>query len=114
MKHDLAKSLAIFTATCPTCGPRELRASALHLTVFDHGRNAFYAFFCPGCTDEVRHSADIDTLVLLSQAGVGCTEIHVPDEVLDPARTGPPISPDDVMEFAVALRGTDDFYWVQS
>jgi len=110
-RQELAQTVT-FTVTCPTCGDQDLRASALHLTVFDHGRNSFYSFFCPGCTEEVRHRADIDVLIVLCQAEVACTEIHVPDECLDPARSGPPISSDDVMDFVVALREHDEFYWM--
>lgn len=103
----------LLAAPCHTCGVTRLRPTAFHLTVFDHGDGAFFTFFCPGCTEEIRHDACLDTALALMAAGVATTEVHVPDEVLDPARSGPAISPDDVMEFVLALRAGDDYFWVR-
>lgn len=96
----------IIRAECDRCGPQDLRPTALHLTVFSHGEGHHYAFFCPGCTEEVVHPADLDVCLLLRGAGVAASEVIVPLEVLEhPPASIPPISPDDVMEFVVRLRG---------
>lgn len=98
-------------ADCDQCGTQELRTSAFHLTIFDTGENCYYAFFCPGCTEEVRSPADLETVLALLNVGVSATEVAVPDEVLDPARSGPPITCDDVMDFVIGLRTHDAYYW---
>lgn len=92
-------------AACPDCGPQNLRPSALHLTVYSHGEGHTYAFFCPGCTEEVTRAASEEVLMQLMNAGVSSSEVIVPLEVLEhPPVTAPPISVDDVMEFVVELR----------
>lgn len=112
MQRTLLSTVETITADCPSCGPQCLRVSAYHLTIFDTGENCYYSFFCPGCTEEIRGDADLDLVVILLEAGVTATEVLVPDEVLDPVRHGgPPISPDDVMDFVVGLRNADPHYW---
>lgn len=91
--------------TCPECGPQTLKASGLHLTRYSHGDHHSYAFFCPVCTDEVTRPASAEIVVLLMQAGVHSTQIHVPDEVLEhPPDAVPAITAEDVMEFVTELR----------
>lgn len=102
----------LLEVACPDCGPCELRTTGLHLVVFDHGHGSYAAFFCPGCTEEIRLGVDLEAQLTLVTAGVGVTEVAVPDEMLDPARSGPAISPDDVMEFALALRAGDAYAWL--
>jgi len=90
--------------TCPACGDQRLRPSALHITVYSHGRNV-YRFFCHQCADEVVKPVPQETCELLLEAGVEYNEVHVPAEVLEhPPAHVPPISPDDVLEFILELR----------
>lgn len=95
----------LIIAACPECGRQELRPSALHLTVFSHGEGHTYAFFCPGCTEEITQPASQEIVLLLMRAGVSSSEVEVPLEVLEhPPASVPAISVDDVMEFVVGLR----------
>lgn len=96
---------SIVHMTCPCCGAQELRPSALHVTVFDVDKPHRIAFFCPGCTEEITHLLSAEACqFLIHEMGVGYAYMDVPAEALE-EKTGPPISPDDVLEFALRIRG---------
>ena len=100
------------TVSCPDCAkergtsPFVMQSTGIHLTLFDTGVGAFYTFFCPHCYTEVSKPAD-DSLVGLMLGYVPSTLVHVPDEMGDENRAGPPISSDDVMDFIIELYGSE-------
>jgi len=88
---------------CTTCGPQLLRPSALHVTIV--GADHRVAFFCPRCTEEISKPIDqVASEFLVDRLGVHYEIVDVPAEFLE-VKGGPPISPDDVMDFAMAIRG---------
>ncbi|MCB0914088.1 MAG: hypothetical protein H6525_06770 [Actinobacteria bacterium] len=85
--------------TCPDCGDIDLQPTDLQLSVAPTW--ATYRFRCSECGEMVRKPADTEIVDLLSSAGVPTSVI--PAEVLE-VRSGPVISYDDVLDFALALR----------
>jgi hypothetical protein len=93
-------------ASCPSCGEVELTPADVSLMVCSHAPLSYYAFTCPGCTDEVRKPADDHVVSLLVSGGVPATVWDVPAEALEP-RTGPALTYDDLLDLALKLAGTD-------
>lgn len=98
-------------ATCPMCGDVDLAPSDVRLTVAGSSDGsahetgtgwARYTFTCSGCSDQVAKTADHEVVALLSSAGVQID--HVPAEALEP-RTGPALTYDDLLDFAMQLHG---------
>ena len=93
-------------ASCPSCGEVELTPADVSLMVCSHAPLSYYAFSCPGCLDEVRKPADDHVVSLLVSGGVSATVWEVPAEALEP-RTGPVLTYDDLLDFAIELAGHD-------
>jgi hypothetical protein len=93
-------------ATCPVCGEVELTPEDLQLMVCRQAELSYYAFRCPHCLDEVRKPADEQVVSLLVSGGVRPTPWSVPEEALE-THTGPRITYDDVLDFALALDQAD-------
>lgn len=69
-----------------------------------------YRFRCPTCATAAFHEASPAICALLRQAG--CTEEvwHLPAELTE-RRQGPALTPDDLLDFHLLLRGDD---WPES
>ena len=93
-------------ASCPTCGEVELTPADVALMVCSHAPMSYYSFCCPTCTDEVRKPADDHVVSLLVSGGVPAQVWELPAEVLE-VRTGPAITYDDLLDFALSLHSTD-------
>jgi hypothetical protein len=96
---------ARFSIDCPDCGDVELAADQLWLVVPTLG-DAHYDFFCPSCDALVTHVAGDEAVAFLAPL-VAVEEIEIPAEALEP-KSGPPLTMDDLLDFAVAL-GAQDF-----
>ena len=93
-------------ASCPGCGEIELTTFDVSLMVCSHAPLSYYAFVCPSCHDEVRKPADEHVVSLLVSGGVAAEVWDLPAEVLE-AKTGPRLTYDDLLDFALQL-GTSD------
>jgi len=93
-------------ATCPVCGEVELTPAQVRLMVCSVSERSYYAFDCTGCVDEVRKAADEHVVSLLIAGGVAAIQWRIPAEALE-ARSGAPISYDDVLDFALWMRSGD-------
>jgi hypothetical protein len=93
-------------ASCPTCGEVELTPSDVSLMVCSHAPLSYYAFDCHTCGTEVRKPADDHVVSLLVSGGVPATVWDMPAEVLE-IKTGPVLSYDDLLDFALQLGETD-------
>ncbi len=89
-------------ATCPACGEVELTVEQIRLTICTVLELSFYAFDCINCISEVRKPADKNVVSLLISGGVTATRWQIPAEALE-EKTGPPISYDDLLDFALQL-----------
>jgi len=67
---------------------------------------SYYSFCCPTCTAEVRKPADDHVVSLLVSGGVPAQVWDLPAEVLE-VKTGPVITYDDLLDFALELGSTD-------
>jgi hypothetical protein len=95
-------------ATCPGCGEVNLTPPDIVLRIGSPPITTTYGFTCPGCAEFVEKAADERVIRLLLSGGVLPTLIDVPAEVLEP-RFGPPIAPDDLLEFHQLLQRDDWF-----
>jgi len=93
-------------ASCPTCGEVELTPADLSLMVCSHAPLSYYAFDCASCGDLVRKPADDHVVSLLVSGGVPATVWDLPAEALE-TKTGPALSYDDLLDFALQLGTTD-------
>ncbi|GAA4666210.1 hypothetical protein [Kineococcus glutinatus] len=94
-------------ASCPCCGDVELTPKQVRLVVCTVKSRSFYAFDCPTCKDEVRKAAGEDVVALLVSGGVKVERWIIPGEALED-KTGPAISWDDVLDFALVLDSVED------
>ena len=93
-------------ASCPTCGEVELTPADVSLRVCSLPSLSYYAFDCPTCRAEVRKPADDHVVSLLVSGGVPATVWQLPAEAME-AKTGPRLSYDDLLDFALHLGTTD-------
>jgi hypothetical protein len=93
-------------ASCPTCGEVELTPADVSLMVCNHAPLSYYAFACGTCGEEVRKPADDHVVSLLVSGGVPAQVWDLPAEVLE-IKTGPALSYDDLLDFALQLGQTD-------
>ncbi len=72
-----------------------------------------YAFQCPRCNIRTTKDATERIVELLRSAGVETTEWRDPVELLEP-HSGPPISPNDLLDFHTLLEGQHWFEDLQT
>ncbi len=102
-------------ATCPRCGDVDLVPADVHVTVARELGWSTYTFTCVGCSDEVCKTADADVVQLLSGAGVRVDNLDIPIEYLESRvleRTCPPLTSDDLLDFALWLESAEDVVMV--
>lgn len=95
--------MSIIKATCVMCGEIELSPAEIRLVVCTRPQLSFYSFNCGKCQNEVRNSATSQIITLLSGGGVAIETWVIPAEALE-EHPGPPISYDDVLDFALAMK----------
>lgn len=93
-------------ASCPSCGDVELTPPQVRLVVCSVKAWSYYAFTCGSCLEEVRKPAGRDVVALLISGGVIAEPWSVPAEALE-EHTGPALSYDDVLDFALWLDHAD-------
>lgn len=93
-------------ASCPGCGDVELTPQQVRLVVCSVKAWSYYGFSCPECLEDVRKPAGTDVVSLLASGGVVAERWVVPAEVLE-EHSGPALSYDDVLDFALWLDSAD-------
>jgi predicted RNA-binding Zn-ribbon protein involved in translation (DUF1610 family) len=93
-------------ATCPSCGDVDLKPRDITVVIAPAAGWASYQFQCPNCEEEITKTADDEVVTLLRGAGVRVEKLHVPAEALE-LHFGPPLAPDDLIDFGLKLSGTD-------
>lgn len=92
----------IVKATCPNCGDVTLRATAVTVRpCLTTGRSGC-SLRCPACGTLVQRDLEGDVEAALIRAGAGLVAWTLPAE-LSEAKSGPPLRPDDLLEFHLAL-----------
>ena len=94
--------MATIKASCPCCGDVELTPAQVRLVVCSVSEWSYYAFGCSTCGDEIRKPAGTEVQGLLRTGGVAVERWVVPAEALE-EHTGPAITYDDVLDFALRL-----------
>ena len=98
-------------AQCPECGDVQLQIHDLTVRVCtDDQIPGDYRFRCPGCTQTVTRPASDRIVDLLVSAGAPHERWSWPAELSEP-RTGPPLTPDDLLDLHVLLE--DDSWFPQ-
>jgi hypothetical protein len=92
---------------CPGCGPVVVPANELRCELEAAGERGICELRCPLCTATVLVPAVASSVKTMHGAGAGHMSI-APFELLE-AHVGPPISWDDVLDFSLALDGTQLF-----
>jgi len=100
-------AMTTIKASCPTCGEVELTSDDVRLMVCNHAPLSYYAFDCPSCADDVRKPADDHIVSLLVSGGVVAHVWEIPAEALE-IKSGPALSYDDLLDFALHLSRRDD------
>ena len=93
-------------ASCPGCGEVELTSADVTLMVCSYAPQSYYSFVCPKCGAEVRKHADDHVVSLLMSGGVRAEVWELPAEALE-AKTGPVLTYDDLLDFALQLNSSD-------
>jgi len=89
-------------AQCSECGDVRLQIEDLTVVVPDDDTPASYRFRCPVCADMVVREAGTRIVELLVGAGAVEEHWHWPAELAEP-HVGPPLTPDDLLDFHVLL-----------
>ncbi|MCZ7525959.1 MAG: hypothetical protein M5U14_05970 [Acidimicrobiia bacterium] len=95
-------------ASCPTCGDVQIQASDLVVRVCADDDRGSYCFRCPSCDRAVAKEASRRIVDLLVASGVRMQVWRLPAELTE-ERSGPPIQPDDVLDFHLLLQEDDWF-----
>lgn len=80
----------------------QLRAGDLTVRVCSDDEQGSYCFRCPSCAQAVAKEASKRIVDLLVSSGVHMEVWRLPLELTE-ARVGPPISPDDLLDFHLLL-----------
>jgi hypothetical protein len=97
-----APTVTTIRANCPSCGDVQLRADDLTVRVCSDDEAGSYNFRCPSCAQAVAKEASRRIVDLLVSSGVRMEVWRLPAELSEP-RVGPPISPDDLLDFHLLL-----------
>ena len=89
-------------ANCPNCGDVHLKASNLTIRVCADDEVGSYTFDCPTCSVPVAKEASRRIIDLLVSTGVPMEVWKLPAEIFE-THEGPPISPDDLLDFHLEL-----------
>ena len=90
-------------AQCPECGDVQLKIQELTVRVCadDHAESS-YRFRCPTCTRTVQRTASPRIVELLVSAGAPHESWRWPAELAE-RPSGPPLTPDDLLDLHVLL-----------
>ena len=98
-------------ATCPDCGEVEMEAHSIQLNVREEEGEGSYSFTCPVCSNLVEKPADRKVVMLLLSAGVDVSRMEdgtpAPTPPLELRPDGPPLTPDDLIDFHFLLERED-------
>ncbi|MGQ0824377.1 MAG: hypothetical protein ACT4OX_04965 [Actinomycetota bacterium] len=89
-------------ANCPSCGDVQLTADDLTVRVCADDERGSYCFRCPECQRAVAKEASRRIVDLLVSSGVRMQVWRLPAELTE-TRLGPPLRPDDLLDFHLLL-----------
>ena len=90
-------------ANCPSCGDVQLTADDLTVRVCSDDERGSYNFRCPECRRAVAKEASRRIVDLLVSSGVRMQVWRLPAELAE-GRVGPPLTPDDLLDFHLLLQ----------
>lgn len=96
-------------AFCPDCGDVTLQGQTVGVRVnVDDGSGA-YVFRCPECHGLVHKPCSRRVVDLLLSSGVRMQAWSWPKELSEPRPLGPPLTPDDLLDFHELLVSADTY-----
>jgi hypothetical protein len=93
----------VIKASCESCGNIQLGPDEVTLKVCTYAPKSYYEFACPHCHVVIHKYADEHVVSLLVGGGVRAEIFEVPNEALEP-KCGPPLTYDDLLDFALQLK----------
>ena len=91
---------------CPGCGPLVVPAADVRCELEATGHKGICELRCPVCSIMVFVAAEAAAVEAMRGGGAGHMSGSVPFELLEP-HTGPPLSWDDLLDFKLALDGSE-------
>jgi hypothetical protein len=104
----MGDAVTTIRANCPSCGDVQLTAGDLTVRVCADDERGSYCFRCPDCRQAVAKEASRRIVDLLVSSGVRMQVWRLPAE-LNETRVGPPLAPDDLLDFHLLLAGNTWF-----
>jgi hypothetical protein len=104
----MGDAVTTIRANCPSCGDVQLTAGDLTVRVCADDERGSYCFRCPDCRQAVAKEASRRIVDLLISSGVRMQVWRLPAE-LGESRIGPPLTPDDLLDFHLLLAGNTWF-----
>ena len=104
----MGDAVTTIRANCPSCGDVQLTADDLTVRVCADDERGSYCFRCPDCRQAVAKEASRRIVDLLVSSGVRMQVWRLPAE-LSESRIGPPLTPDDLLDFHLLLAGNTWF-----
>ena len=104
----MGDAVTTIRANCPSCGDVQLTADDLTVRVCADDERGSYCFRCPDCRQAVAKEASRRIVDLLVSSGVRMQVWRLPAELTE-SRIGPPLTPDDLLDFHLLLAGNDWF-----
>jgi predicted RNA-binding Zn-ribbon protein involved in translation (DUF1610 family) len=95
-------------ANCPSCGDVQLTAAELIVRVCADDERGSYCFRCPDCGHAVAKQISRRIVDMLVSSGIRMQVWRLPAE-LGESRIGPPLTPDDLLDFHLLLAGNTWF-----
>ncbi len=100
--------MSFITTNCPDCGPTDIAIEHVILRINEDTDRSAAAIRCPACGTRFSQRVDDGMAILMYTVGVRVETWSRPAEV-DERPTGlPPISHDELADFAATLHATDD------
>jgi hypothetical protein len=99
----MGDAVTTIRANCPSCGDVQLTAGDLTVRVCADDERGSYCFRCPDCRQAVAKEASRRIVDLLVSSGVRMQVWRLPAE-LNESRIGPPLTPDDLLDFHLLLQ----------
>ena len=100
--------MARVRTTCPDCGDVEIDTGDVKVRVCVNDNRGSYAFRCPACHRATVRPADQRIVHVLVESGVPLSMWRLPAELTE-ARTGPPLSHDELLTFHQLLQDDNWF-----
>jgi uncharacterized Zn finger protein len=100
--------MSFITTSCPNCGPTDIGIEHVVLRINEDTQRSAAAIQCPECGTRFSQRVDDGMAILMYTVGVRAESWCRPAEVDERPEGLPPISHQELADFAATLRATND------